>query len=130
MELTKPDPPRTYKVGTADAITIKDCASIELKPNEQVTFVTEQGSEYDVARTEFGYYATPSLNSRLCKQGLRALLVKNQIGRFYILLVEDGKEDVLNQYLEREQMKITCWMDNDEALSDIENRLGKATFGK
>lgn len=128
MELTKPDPPRTYEVGS-NAVEIKDCASIELKPNEQVTFITESGNEYDVARTEFGYYATPSLNGRLCEQGLKALLVKNQIGRFYILLVEDGKEDALTSYLNSEQMNIVCWMDSDKALNEIEDRLGKATFG-
>lgn len=46
------------------------------------------------------------------------------------MLVEDGKEDSLTSYLDSEQMKIVCWMDNDQALSEIENRLGKATFGK
>lgn len=127
MELTMNDPPRTYEVGV-NAVKIKDCARIELKPNEQVTFVTEKGNEYDVARTEFGYYATPSLNGRLCEQGLKALMVKNQTGRFYILLVEDGKEDALTSYLSSEQMKIICWMDSDQALSEIEDRLGKATF--
>lgn len=81
MELTKTEPLRTFEVG-ANAVEITDCARIGLETNEQVTFVTESGSEYDVARTEFGYYATPSLNGRLCDQGLKALLVKNQLGRF------------------------------------------------
>lgn len=128
MELTKTEPLRTFEVG-ANAVEITDCARIGLETNEQVTFVTESGSEYDVARTEFGYYATPSLNGRLCDQGLKALLVKNQLGRFYVLLVEDGKEDVLSRYLDSQQMKIVCWMDNDQALSEIETRLSKATFG-
>ena len=49
MELTMNDPPRTYEVGV-NAVKIKDCAHIELKPNEQVTFLTESGAEYDVTR--------------------------------------------------------------------------------
>ena len=118
MEMTKIDPPRTFEVGT-DAVEIKDCARIHLEASEQVTFITESGSEYDVARTEFGYYATPSLNGRLCEQGLKALLVKNQIDRFYILLVEDDKEDALMRYLDSQQMKIVCWMDSDKALNEI-----------
>ncbi len=118
MELTKVDPPRTFEVGV-NAVKIKDCAQIRLEPDEQVTFITDSGTQYDVARKEFGYYATPSLNGRLNDQGLRALLAKNPSGRFYILLVETGKEAALTHYLESEQMTIVCWMDSDDALSEI-----------
>lgn len=124
MELKKIDPPRTYEAG-ANAVQIKDCAQIRLEPDEQVTFITDSGTQYDVARKEFGYYATPSLNGRLTSQGLRALLAKNHTGRFYILLVETGKEAALAHYLDSEQMKIICWMDCDEALREIEDRLAK-----
>ena len=64
---------------------------IQLEPDEQVTFVTDSGSEYDVARKSWGYYATPSLNSRLAGFGLRGVLVRGDDGKAYLFLVEMGK---------------------------------------
>ena len=120
MELTKNQPPRTFQVGADQRIQMTDCARIELKPNEQVTFVTESGREYDVARTEFGYYATPSLNGRLRVHGLHAVLTKNRLGRFYIMLVERDKEDAFDRYLSTQDMEVVCRLDDDEALAQLE----------
>ena len=123
MKLTKNHPPRTFQVGTEQPIQMTDCARIELKPNEQVTFVTESGNEYDVARTEFGYYATPSLNGRLREHGLHAVLTKNKLGRFYIMLVEQDKEDAFDHYLSKQDMEVVCRLDNDAALGQLERAI-------
>ena len=125
MELTKNQPPRTFQVGADQQIQMTDCARIELKPNEQVTFVTESGSEYDVARTEFGYYATPSLNGRLREHGLHAVLTKNRRGRFYVMLVEQGKEDAFDRYLSTQDMEAVCRLDDDEVLAQLERTLSR-----
>ncbi len=125
MELTKNQSPRTFQVGADQQIQMTDCARIELKLNEQVTFVTESGSEYDVARTEFGYYATPSLNERLREHGFRAVLTKNKRGRFYIMLVEQDKEDVLARYLSTQDMKLVCRLDDDEVLAQLERAMSR-----
>src|SRR5438105_15753607 len=71
------DPPRAFQVGRTEKIWIRDCAHISLEPDEQVTFLTGEGAEYDVARKDWGFYATPSLNSRLARFGLRGVLVRN-----------------------------------------------------
>ncbi len=125
MELTKNEPPRTFQVGAGQQIEMADCARIELKPNEQITFVTESGSEYDVARTEFGYYATPSLNGRLREQGLRAVLTKNKLGRFYVMLVERDKEDAFDRYLSTQDMETVCRLDDDEVLAKLERAMSR-----
>ena len=125
MELTKNQPLRTFRVGTSEPIEMTDCGRIELKPNEQVTFVTESGSEYDVARTEFGYYATPSLNGRLRKHGFRAVLTKNRRGRFYVMLVEQGKEDAFDRYLSTQDMEAVCRLDDDEVLAQLERAISR-----
>ena len=123
MELTKNQPPRTFQVGAGQQIQMTDCARIELKPNEQVTFVTESGSEYDVARTEFGYYATPSLNGRLRDSSLHAVLAKNTLGRFYILLIERGQQDAFEQYASAEGIQVICRLDDDEVLTQLEQAI-------
>lgn len=123
MKLTVQDPPREFT--PCPAIRIKDCAKIELDANEQVTFVTPAGAEYDVARTAWGFYATPSLNGRLAKFGLRALLVKSLAEKYYLLLVEEGKEVDLQRYLDVEGHVIVCWLDKEESLAAIENSLMK-----
>ena len=62
---------KTLEVGNKVKFNIKDCGSIYLKSDEQVTFKCEKGSEYDVTKKEWGYYATPSLNGRLKKLWLK-----------------------------------------------------------
>ncbi len=125
MRFTLHDPPRVFEVG-AKAIRMKDCARIELAPDEQVTFVTEGGGEYDVARKSWGFYATPSLNGRLARFGLRGVLVRGCDGKFYVFLVERGREDEFDTYLAAEGHAIVCWLDGDDALQSLERAVRRA----
>ena len=93
MRVILNDPPRTFMVGNAGpTIAMKDCGKIRLQADEQVTLITEHEGEYDVARKEWGFYATPSLNARLAEFALHAALVRNPKDRYFILLCEEGKE--------------------------------------
>ena len=77
MKFNEENPPREFKVGLDNQIVIKDCGTIHMKPDEQITFVTDDGKEYDVARKDWGFYATPSMNGRLKNFGFKTALVKN-----------------------------------------------------
>ena len=123
MEITKLYPPRIFRLGMQAQIEIKHCANIELATDEQVTFVTSSGTEYDVVRKSWGYYATPSLNGRLPNYRLRPVLVRNTFDKVYLLLVEQGHEADFEAYLAAEQQKIICWLDDDEIISKIINVL-------
>ncbi len=114
------NPPRAYQAGRESDITIKDCGRIRLEPDEQVTFLTESGAEYDVARKDWGYYATPSLNGRLARFGLRPALVKNPYDMFYLFLVEKGKEPLFEKYLQAEKCRIVTWFDTAELLKAVD----------
>ena len=127
MKLTPIDPPRVFQVGRGEVIHIKDCAHIELEPDEQVTFKTESGAEYDVTRKSWGFYATPSLNDRLHQFGLRAVLVKSPASKYYIFLVERGKEADCQRYLDVEGHNIICWLDSDSELETLEAKLNAAS---
>ena len=113
--------PRLFSVGSKRKVTIKDCGQIELSYDEQITFISKDGHEYDVARKDWGFYATPSLNRRLPSFNLRAALVKNQDTLFYIMLVEKGKETIFEKYIKDEESTIICWMDNTEDLLKIDS---------
>ena len=119
MKITEQQPPRVFRTGRAQPIDLHDCARILLDADEQVTFVTESGAEYDVARKAWGFYATPSLNGRLRQFGLRAALVKNFIGKFYVFLVEAGREEACLAYLAAEDNVLVRWLDTDESLNAI-----------
>jgi hypothetical protein len=126
MHFEKKNPPRAYQVGFDNKSTILDCGTMHLLPDEQITFVTESGKEYDVTRKEWGFYATPSLNRRLTSFDLRPVLVKNRLDRFFLLLVERGKEESFSQYASSEPLTIVAWLDTTEALKHLEQRLGDA----
>lgn len=103
--------PRVFEVGRHKGIKISDCGKVWLNGNEQVTFVTKSGKEYDVAAKSWGFYATPSINARLKKEGFKTALVKNEQGRYYIMLVETSKTVQFKKYLKIEKNKIVNWLD-------------------
>jgi hypothetical protein len=123
MKVESINPPREFEVGLGKSVTMKDCAHIELVADEQITLFTESGAEYDVTRKDWGYYATPSLNARLSNFGLRGVLIKSKDSKFYIFLVESGKEESFYEYLNVEGHTILCWLDTTSALENLEKSL-------
>jgi hypothetical protein len=122
MRIEHVDPAREFEVGYRGA-TLKHVANLELGADEVVTLVTASGTELDVTRKEWGYYATSSLNGRLRDHGLRAVLAVGmpregeRAERMYLLLVEEGREDVFEAYLAAESMRVAAWLDDDEAVA-------------
>jgi 2-polyprenyl-3-methyl-5-hydroxy-6-metoxy-1,4-benzoquinol methylase len=119
VKFTPIDPPRVFQTGRDEPIAIRDCGRIALEPDEQVTFVTESGSEYDVTRKAWGFYAAPSLNGRLLDYGLHAALARSLVGKYYLFLVQRGCEDAFADYLRREQNVLVRWLDSGEDLAAI-----------
>lgn len=127
MKFNQNDPPRCFSVGNRVKFDMHDCGNLALAPNEQVTFLTDAGGEYDVARKDWGFYATPSLNGRLPGFGLSAVLIRNTlIGRYFILLMEHDQEEAFNAYLEQESLEIIAWLDSSERLDALAAALKSA----
>lgn len=124
MKFEQKDPPRRFIVGNSVQIELKDCGNMHLEPDEQITFVTPEGRELDVARKDWGFYATPSLNGRLQDFGLRTCLIRNRgTGRYFILLAEEGANVSFQAYLDQENLEIIAWMDSTEALDTMAAKL-------
>ena len=104
--------PREFFIQSSSGLNkLYDCAHIILDPNEQITFVTNDGSQYDFACKEWGFYATPSINVRLKKEGFKTALVKNGQGKLYVMVVESSKLLKFKQYLEEDNQTILEWLD-------------------
>ena len=119
MKFRPNNPPRRFPVGQHSDISIQDCGEVELEPDELVTLGTESGLRHDVCRKDFGFYITQSLNHRVRQNGFRAALMKNDSNRYYIVLVEIGKEDKFDRYLRMERNELVSWMDNDVDLNSF-----------
>jgi len=119
VKIHRNEPPRRFEVGFGPKVELSDCGRIELEPDEQVTFTTPRGAEYDVACKSWGFYATPSLNGRLAGFGLRGVLVRNRVGRYFVLLVEHGEEEGFERYRADEELEVVTWLDDDEALARL-----------
>lgn len=114
MEVRERKPPRRFTAGHPDSpVNLQHCADIALAPDEQVTFVAESGSEFDVVRKAWGYYATPSLDVRLPAHGLRPALCRSGTRR-YLLLAEKDRMDEFHAYLRSQRMEVIAWLDTDE----------------
>lgn len=121
MKVVRNNPPRQFEAGFEEMVTLNDCGTVALASDEQVTFITEGGAEYDVTRKEWGFYATPSVNRRLVRFGLRTVLVRNREGRWYVVLVEKGKEQLFEAYCRSEHLQQIGWLDKEATL----RRLGE-----
>jgi hypothetical protein len=92
---------------------IKDLGKILLDSNELITFKTSSGKNFDFVAKEWGFYATPSMNDRLKKEGFKTALVVNEIDQLFIMAVEEDKLDIFSEYLKKNQdNKVICWLDN------------------
>lgn len=125
MNINTIEPPRQFSVGHSDhPIVLSDCAHIQLEPDEQITLTGPKGSEVDVTRKSWGYYAMSSLNSRLLNFGLHTALVRSTAdNKFFILLVEDGSQTDFTDYLANTHQELVCWMDSDTALAKLAERM-------
>ena len=108
------------------AIQLHDVASIELAPDEMVTFTTPGGGEYDVCRKDWGFFATPSLNGRLLGYGLHAVLCKSAEGKYMVMLVETEKKLPFHEYIDRYGYAIVTWLDSDESLGQVADAINPA----
>jgi hypothetical protein len=121
MRLDRQEPPREFAVGRRGG-RLRHVADGWLEADEVLTLRTDSGTEVDVTRKSWGYYATPSLNGRLSEHGLRAVLAigvprdGDEARRMYLLLVERGREDDFQAYIDAEEMEVVAWLDSDEAV--------------
>ena len=68
------------------AVVLPNVFTLEmvLEGDELITFKNSD-TEYDFSKKNWGYYSTPSINSRLNYYGFDVFLVKNKIdGKYFI----------------------------------------------
>ena len=107
-----------------NGVPIKDQGRILLEADEMVTFVTCSGAEFDFTQKTWGFYATPSLNGRLAEFGLRtALILNRKTGKYYVLIVERGRESLFEDYLAQQDAEVLHWLDSTEALEALRSKI-------
>lgn len=109
MKFKKLDPPRKFKVN--ERVELSDCGKVYLDENEMVSFVTPSNKEFDFAAKSWGFYVTPSVNERLRNEGFKTALVKNSMGKYYIMSVEKEKLNSFLDYLKVEENEVVQWLD-------------------
>lgn len=108
MKLNLTSTPRTF---TVNDIKINDYGKIVLGPDEMISFITASGKEFDFTAKDWGFYATPSINGRLQKQGFKTALVENPQGRIYLMVVELDKVELFEEYCRKEGQSVREWLD-------------------
>lgn len=110
MKLDLYSAPRVFGVKGHE---ILDLGKVQLAPNEMLSFQTKTNAEYDFVAKEWGFYASPSINSRLKKEGFKTALVMNEINNIYIMVVEENKLELFKIYLkENQNNRVICWLDD------------------
>ena len=110
MKFKSKNPPRIFNVGKNGNISISDMGDIFLKPDEQVTFVTDNDDRHDFCRKNWGFYTTPSINSRLMNENFITALVANEHNRIFVMVVEKSKIIEFRAYLKDENQTVVAWL--------------------
>jgi len=121
MKIQHNIPPRVFTVpDKVEDVQIADVAHLWLEADEQITLITHDGNEYDIARKSWGYYATPSLNRRLKQFNLRSALVRSYHHTYFIMMAERGHEEAFFNYLAHHDQRFITWLDEDSVLQQID----------
>ena len=108
MKIKKNKKIRKFSIN--NKINLKDVGKIYLKTNEQVTFIHSKKQEYDLCKKDWGFYATPSINSRLKNNNFITLIIQSKkFRKFYIHIVDKKKINEHKKYLKNEKLKIIKW---------------------
>ena len=110
MKIFKKKKPRLFLVSKKNNIYLKDIGKIYLNDNENLTITSSDKKNFEICRKDWGYYATPSINSRLKKNGFRTVLVR-QKHKYFILIVNKNKIRKFKSYCNLENYKIIEWLD-------------------
>ena len=108
MQIKKIIPKRKYTCGKN--VHLEHVADIVLGDNEVVTFKQDNNKEYDIVRKEWGYYATPSINKRLKRNGYKAAFMENKYGDNFIVIVEVNKIRLWENYNKEEEQTFIKWI--------------------
>ena len=111
MKVVPTEPPRRFSADTNSRTEITERGRIYLDPHELVTFVDSTGKEYDVTAMPWGFYATPSANSRLRAQGFKTAIVKNSHGKIFVMVVSAERMEEFKTYLKAQQEEVLEWLD-------------------
>ena len=106
---------RKFIVGKKNDIILSDKGSLYLNVNENISIHFDQQTQYDVAKKRWGFYPIPSINKRLKKFKLKAVLIENErLKTFFIMLVINKVEklNMFKKYCREEDLKIVAWLDN------------------
>jgi hypothetical protein len=111
MKFRQRKKPRTFS--PLMGIELKDMGTVCLKPDEQLTFVTESGLANDVCRKEWGFYLSNSNNANLKDKGFKTAIVLSPLDppRIYVNLVELKKMKQFERYMKKFNLSVICWLD-------------------
>jgi len=120
MKLKKNNKPRIFKPIVGHTYSIKDCGKLFLNNYEQVTIVSNNKNEFDLTKTEWGYYPMPSINYRLKKHKYKTALVQNKFDKkVFILLVQNEKKREFLKFLKDQKKKILYWIDEKYEIKKV-----------
>ena len=110
MKVYKKLPPRKFMVSKKNNIVLKDLRKIFLNNNENLSITGKNKKIYEICRKDWGYYATPSINFRLKKNGFKTALIQ-QDKKFFVVIVDKSKMKSFNYYRKIENYKLVKWLD-------------------
>jgi len=90
---------------------IFDAGEIKFENNEQLTLLSPDNKKNEIVCKDWGYYITSSVNSRLAREGYKTAIIKNKLGRIFLIIVDKKKINYFLDYIKEENIDILDWLD-------------------
>tara|TARA_B100000886_G_scaffold275859_1_gene199798 strand:+ start:2410 stop:2727 length:318 start_codon:yes stop_codon:yes gene_type:complete len=94
--------------------------TVRLNKDEQLTFLFKK-SNYDIAKKNWGYYISPSLQTRCLKAGLKGVIISNQTSLKFAF-VHKSKIKIFLSYVKSNNFKVVSWIYTPKHFSKFFNK--------
>jgi hypothetical protein len=78
--------------------------------DELLSIYHPKGNKYEVVCKSWGFYATPSFDPSLKKEGFLVFSIRNELGRTYLVLVRSESMSDFEAYCIREKLEMSQWL--------------------
>ena len=75
-----------------------------------MSLIGNNNKTYEICRKDWGYYATPSINFILIKNGFKTAIIKKK-KKLFVVIVDKNEMKSFNNYRKIENYKLVKWLD-------------------
>ena len=106
MHFVRREPPRAFQCGRDGWVTLNDCGTIQLEPDEVLALPTNTAFSYSIMRHSWGYLMTGPLDATLTEMGWTAVIAGESDSKLHLMLIAPGADQDFRAYCAHDGIEV------------------------